>query len=99
MVTHGYCIRSTNPQQQLIEVLRRFDLSGSLAPFSRCLHCNGLLQAVDKEAISERLPPKTRQYYNEFRCCQSCDRIYWRGSHYQRMQRFIETVLQKNLAG
>jgi uncharacterized protein with PIN domain len=99
VVTHGYCIRSTNPPQQLNEVLRRFDLFGALAPFSRCLHCNGLLQAVDKETISYRLPPKTKQYYAEFRRCENCDRIYWRGSHYQRMQQFIETVLQKNLAG
>jgi uncharacterized protein with PIN domain len=98
VVTHGYCIRSTNPQQQLLEVLRRFDLFGSLAPFSRCLHCNGHLQAVNKEAISDRLPPKTKQYYAEFRRCENCDRIYWRGSHYRRMQQFIETVLQQNLA-
>jgi uncharacterized protein len=98
IVTHGYCIRSTSPQQQLVEVLRRFDLLASLTPFSRCLHCNGLLQEVDKEAISDRLPPKTKQYYHEFRRCQSCDRIYWRGSHYQRMQQFIDSVVLDNLA-
>lgn len=93
MVTHGYCIRTTNPRQQLVDVLRRFDLFDSLTPFSRCLHCNGLLQAVDKAAISDRLPPKTRQYYDEFRCCQNCNRIYWPGSHFQRMQQFIASVL------
>lgn len=93
MVTHGYCIRTTNPRQQLVDVLHRFDLFGSLTPFSRCLHCNGLLQAVDKATISDRLPPKTRQYYDEFRCCQNCNRIYWPGSHFQRMQQFIASVL------
>lgn len=93
VVTHGYWIRSTSPQQQLVEVLRRFDLLASLKPFSRCLHCNGLLEPVDKEAISERLPPKTRQYYDEFRRCQDCDRIYWPGSHFQRMQQFIQNIL------
>jgi uncharacterized protein with PIN domain len=75
VVTHGYCIRSTNPRQQLTEVLRRFDLFGSLLPFSRCLYCNGLLQTVDKEAVSDRLPPKTKQYYDEFRRCRNCERI------------------------
>ncbi|MBI1876896.1 MAG: Mut7-C ubiquitin/RNAse domain-containing protein [Chloroflexi bacterium] len=93
VVTHGYCVRSTNPRQQLTEVVRRFDLFVSLAPFSRCLHCNGLLQAVDKETISDRLPPKTRQYYNDFRRCQCCDHIYWPGSHFQRMQQFITIIL------
>jgi uncharacterized protein with PIN domain len=94
IVTHGYCLRATNPQQQLIEVLRRFDLFESVKPFQRCLHCNGLLQPVDKADISDRLPPKTRQYYDEFKHCRACDRIYWKGSHYQRMQQFIDRVLQ-----
>lgn len=93
MVTHGYWIRSTSPQQQLVEVLRRFDLLASLKPFSRCLHCNGLLEGVDKEAISDQLPPKTGQYYDEFHRCRDCGRIYWPGSHFQRMQQFIQSIL------
>jgi uncharacterized protein with PIN domain len=96
IVTHGYCLRATNPRQQVLEVLRRFDLFKSIKPFQRCLHCNGLLQPVDKAAISHRLLPKTRQYYDEFRRCQGCDRIYWKGSHYQRMQQFIDSVLQSS---
>lgn len=98
IVTHGYCLRSTRPQQQLIEVLRRFDLFAALTPFSRCLHCNGLLQAVDKSAILDRLPPKTQQYYDEFCRCQGCERIYWRGSHFKRMQQFIESVLLASIS-
>jgi uncharacterized protein with PIN domain len=96
IVTHGYCLRATNPRQQVLEVLRRYDLFKSIKPFQRCLHCNGLLQPVDKAAISHRLLPKTRQYYDEFRRCQGCDRIYWKGSHYQRMQQFIDSVLQSS---
>lgn len=94
IVSHGYCLRTTNPREQLIEVLRRFDLFRSITPFRRCMHCNGLLASVDKAAISDRLPPKTSQYYDEFRRCQACDRIYWKGSHYERMERFIDQVLQ-----
>ena len=94
LVTHGYCLRATDPRQQLIEVLRRFDLAGSIEPFRRCLRCNGLLQPVEKAAIAERLQPKIRQHYDVFRCCCSCDRIYWPGSHYERMQRFIARVLE-----
>jgi uncharacterized protein with PIN domain len=94
LVTHGYCIRDTNPRQQLIEVLRRFDLCQAVAPFRRCIRCNGSLQPVSKEAISHRLLPRTRQYYDEFHICQGCDRIYWQGSHYRRMQQFIASVLE-----
>jgi len=95
VVTHGYCVRETDPRQQLVEILRRFDLFGAIAPFHRCLRCNGLLQPVSKEAISDRLPPRTRQHYDEFRICQDCGQVYWKGSHYERMQRFIERVRQQ----
>jgi uncharacterized protein with PIN domain/sulfur carrier protein ThiS len=95
VVTHGYCVRETNPRRQLVEVLRRFDLFQAVAPFRRCIRCNGSLETVSKEAISHQLPPKTRQYYDEFHICQGCDRIYWKGSHYQRMQQFIARVLEQ----
>jgi hypothetical protein len=98
-VTHGYCIRDTNPRRQVVEVVRRFDLSRSILPFVRCLRCNGLLQPVRKEVIRDRLAPKTRQYYDEFHLCPACDRIYWKGSHYDQMRRFIETVLHHSLSG
>ena len=95
MVTHGYWLRATDPRQQLVEVVRRFDLFRAIAPFQRCLRCNGLLEPVAKHAVSDRLQPKTRAYYDEFSICRICDRVYWRGSHYRRMQRFIERLLEQ----
>jgi uncharacterized protein with PIN domain len=94
MVMHGYLVRESDPWLQLFEVLRRFELFGASAPFQRCLRCNGLLQPVRKKLISDRLLPKTRQYYDEFCVCQVCSQIYWKGPHYERMQQFINRVLQ-----
>jgi uncharacterized protein with PIN domain len=96
MVSHGYCVRETHPRQQLVEVLRRFDLFEAVRPFRRCIRCNGLLQPVSKAAICDRLPPRTQQYYDEFRLCQDCKQIYWKGSHYHRMQQFIKKVLAQD---
>ncbi|MCP4663326.1 MAG: Mut7-C ubiquitin/RNAse domain-containing protein [bacterium] len=92
VVTHGYCIRETDSRRQLVEVLERCDLFTSIAPFSRCLRCNGLLEPIAKERIEHRLLPRTREHYDEFRICGGCDRLFWKGSHYQRMQRFIEGI-------
>ena len=91
-VIHGYCLRSLRSREQLLEVLRRFDLGGAIAPFHRCLRCNGLLEPVAKEAILAQLEPKTRRYYHEFFRCQQCGQIYWKGSHFQRMQAFIQEM-------
>jgi len=95
VVTHGYCVRETNPRAQIVEVLRRFDLFGAVTPFCRCMSCNGSLQPVSKQAIGNRLPPKTREYYDEFRVCGGCEQVYWKGSHYQRMREFIAWVLEQ----
>ena len=93
-VTYGYYVRATNPEQQIIEVLRRFDLFGKILPFQRCIRCNGLLEPVSKESILDQLPHQTRLEIDEFHRCGACSQIYWRGSHYERMQQFINGVLE-----
>jgi hypothetical protein len=92
VVTRGYYVRATSPRQQLAEVLRRFDLLDAAAPFARCLACNGLLQPVAKEAVLELLPPRVREHHDEFLRCDACARVYWKGSHYARMQQIIEAI-------
>lgn len=93
IVTRGYCVRSTNSREQFAEVLQRFDLAGAVAPFQRCVHCNELLRLTRKELISARLQPETKQHFDEFSICPKCRRIYWKGSHYRRMQRLIDSVI------
>ena len=101
IVTRGYCVRTTSPQEQFAEILQRFDLSGAIASFQRCVHCNALLQPTRKELIIDRLQPETKQYFEEFSTCPACHRIYWKGSHYRRMHRFIEGVIMatRDLSG
>jgi uncharacterized protein with PIN domain len=96
MVAYGYWLRETNPLRQLVEVLRRYDLLDAVNPFSRCLACNGMLEEVSKEAVLERLPPRARDYYDEFRMCPSCGRVYWDGSHVQRMRRLIAWAVARS---
>jgi hypothetical protein len=91
VVMHGYYIRETRPSRQLVEVLRRFGPL-DLRPFSRCLRCNGVLRDVRKSAIDSTLPSRTRQHYHHFQACSSCGRVYWKGSHWKRLQDAIEAV-------
>jgi uncharacterized protein with PIN domain len=92
IVTHGCHLWETDPERQVGEVLRRFALFGAIAPFSRCPRCNGVLAAVDKAAIAAQLPPYTRASYHEFHRCQNCDRLYWKGAHYQRLQQLVQRL-------
>ena len=90
MVRYGYCPRTTNSRQQLQDVLRRFDLFDQIAPFTRCLRCNGRLEPVDKAAVYAELPPHTRATYDEFKRCTACGQLFWKGSHYAHMARLVE---------
>jgi len=91
-VTHGYLVRETNHRRQVVEILRRFDLFGAIAPFGRCLECNGVLERVAKEEVEHRLPPRTRRDYDDFSTCPDCSRIYWQGSHYDRLAALVEDI-------
>jgi hypothetical protein len=92
VISHGYCLRSLNSLEQLTEVIQRFQLINKIQPFHRCLRCNHPLEAVDKDAIIDRLEPLTKQYFDKFHICPACRQIYWKGSHYERMQSLIEKI-------
>jgi uncharacterized protein with PIN domain len=94
VVIHGYCPRSLDSIGQLTEVVQRFDLTKNIAPFHRCVRCNHPLEPVSKEAVLDRLEPLTRQYFDEFHICPACKQIYWKGSHYERMQGLIQQITE-----
>ena len=89
VVQNGYYLRSQYATEQTIEVIRRFDLLRSIAPFTRCLRCNAPLEKVSKAEIMEKLKPLTKIYYEEFRRCSGCGQIYWPGSHFSKLQKRI----------
>ncbi len=89
-VTRGRFVRSTNPRLQLAEVLERFDLGAAAVPFSRCLACNGMLAPVAKAGVEGRAPAGVLARHDEFLECRECRRVYWKGTHYDRMRNMVE---------
>lgn len=94
-VIFGYCLRTTDPYEQLRSVIMRYHLADKVAPWKRCLRCNGLLQPVAKKLIVDRLEPKTKRYFHDFQRCQQCEQIYWRGSHHTVLQTFLDEFLHE----
>jgi uncharacterized protein len=93
-VLHGYFVRNISAREQLSEVLEKFDLYSEVTPFSRCLICNGLLEKIAKSEIDDRIDSDIIGYFNDFFICKKCDKIYWEGSHYESMHRFIQAYMQ-----
>ena len=94
-VTHGYLVRAVDPLAQLVEVVRRFELSDGIRPFTRCMECNGILRSVEKDDINHLLEPLTRRSFEEFRQCPDCERVFWKGSHHRRLAAIVVEAVTK----
>ena len=89
LITYGRLIRSQTVDEQLVEVLHHFRMNSGDTLFSRCLRCNEVTRCVQKQDVLDLLEPKTKKYFDQFRQCPSCGRVYWRGSHCEKlMERF-----------
>lgn len=86
-----YQVKSRDPQEQLEEVINHFHLL-NFNPFTRCLYCNDILGKKEKEEVENELLPNTKKDFSEFWECPSCKKIYWKGSHYQRMIGMIKKL-------
>lgn len=91
-VSCGYWIRSENPIEQLIQILSQLELIGLMNPFNRCSLCNGTLETADKNLIEDELLSDTKKYFDEFYICNKCKKIYWKGSHFKRINEFIQGI-------
>jgi uncharacterized protein with PIN domain/sulfur carrier protein ThiS len=91
-VTHGYWLRSTKVKEQVIEVIKRFDLKNIIKEFSRCMECNSVLKPISKSEIIGDLPPRVSMSQTDFTQCPACNKNYWKGTHHQQMLSFIQSV-------
>lgn len=91
-VKHGHFVESTSAKEQLREIIDAFGLKNNIRFLSRCIACNGTIEEVSKEEIQDELKPGTNQYFNEFFRCRDCGKVYWEGSHFDRMMDFYEEM-------
>lgn len=92
-VTHGYFVRSQNAKSQLKEIIQRFDLKNKIKPFSRCTICNGMIKKVIKHKIEHLILEKTRNNFHQFYQCNSCQKIYWAGSHFDNINCLMDDII------
>lgn len=91
-VVRGQWIRSRDPEQQLEELIEALHLKRAFKPFTRCMTCNGMLSVVARSAVAGRVPPRVYGRFRAFKECRDCARVYWRGTHYLRLERLVKKV-------
>ena len=92
-VMRGCFVHARKPEAQLKEVVARYRLERRMRPFTLCLHCNLRLEAVERSIAKERVPERIALRYAEFMRCRGCERIYWQGSHWERMREMLGASL------
>ena len=92
-VERGYFVRDIHSEAQLAEVLRALQLEGLVAPFTRCRECNALLEDAPAGEVEARVPPRLRAIYERYKRCPGCGRVYWEGSHFDRMKSTLARAL------
>ena len=92
LVKKGYYIRSQKPKEQLKEVINRFQLHSAIRFLCRCIACNSIIQEVEKKDVRKNLKRGTMIHFEKFFKCDSCGRIYWEGSHYDRMVNYYKEL-------
>jgi uncharacterized protein len=93
-IVHGCYLHALAADEQVQEVMRRFDLAPSVRALSRCLTCNGVLRVVEKSEIEHRVPQHSRHVYERFYECDCCAQVYWEGSHVVRMRARVARMLR-----
>ena len=84
-------LRHDSVQDQLRQVLIELALEPTEI-LTRCIDCNTELEPRPRGAVASRLPPYVRATQERFSECPSCARVYWPGTHWERMQERIAAL-------
>jgi len=91
--TNVFSLHSEYPTEQLREVVADFSLDPKSGLWTRCTVCNGVISPAAKEEIKELVKPRVYELYSEFYRCAGCGRVYWHGSHVERILKNLSLVL------
>jgi len=93
-VLRGYYVRNSESKEQCREVIRKFSLTSQVAPFTRCMECNGEFVLTRKDTVRDKVPERVYQHFEEFFMCGNCKQLYWKGSHYEKMKAQVHELLK-----
>lgn len=80
-------MESEKLEEQVEQLRRDVGVSPVFLPFSRCVECNVPIVQVEKFSVKDRVPEYVFATQEEFGECGSCGRIFWRGTHWEKMKR------------
>ncbi len=92
-VSEIHLVQAEKVRDQLVEVLRRFDLARDILILTRCSECNEPLAPLPAALAAERVPERVLERERRFSACPTCRRVYWEGTHTDRIRRFVDGIV------
>lgn len=92
-VPRVHLVRSEVPLEQLREIVDAFALHDGARLFARCTRCNEEVEPIARERAAPLVPPRIFALHDRFWHCPRCGRVYWEGSHVERMRRALAAQL------
>ncbi|MBI2917730.1 MAG: Mut7-C RNAse domain-containing protein [Chloroflexi bacterium] len=89
---HAVFIQDDDVDSQLRQVVSALGLDADIRAFSRCIECNHTLEPRARDQVEGQVPPYVFRTQQEFAQCPQCQRVYWQGTHWQRMRREVESL-------
>jgi uncharacterized protein len=93
MAPLSHYVAATDPEEQLVEVLRKFELLDVAREgrgfLTRCLQCNSVILPAKPHHVAHLIPGDILTRFDEFFFCPHCERVYWKGSHWDRMREWV----------
>jgi uncharacterized protein with PIN domain len=88
----AFIVTGKNDEEKIASVAKEYRLT--LDPkTARCTICGSKLYRVLKESVKDVVPLGSIDIYNEYWRCNGCDKVYWRGSHWKRIEEKVSKAL------
>ncbi|HJT10397.1 MAG TPA: Mut7-C RNAse domain-containing protein [Candidatus Nitrosotalea sp.] len=90
-------IRGNDEVEQIIQIATKLGLSNFMidSNSSRCVDCNGKLETIDKIRVMNKVPSGIYERQEKFWICRDCKKIYWEGTHFEKLQEFVDKLNQR----
>ncbi len=92
-----FLVEKGTPENIIKNILDTYHVE--IEPLSRCAKCNTSVESIPEEEVKEEIPEGIYQRNEKFWYCSGCDQYYWRGSHWDKIMKKIEDIVEDSDEG
>lgn len=92
-----FFIKHNHIEEQIRGLINEGIISKPDSLFKRCTECNELLEDISREFVHGKVPDYARETQENFQQCPHCKKIFWPGTHYEKMKKQVEKMFGEKI--